>query len=86
MVFKAQEYINLRFTDTDFSKAQCNNDNIYGVRLRQEYYSSTYGDVGYLFLLVDLRDILKPIIHIRAWQLDKIDLEKLMQLRDFRLD
>lgn len=82
--FNSQDYIRLRFTDTDFTKANGGSD-VYGVRVRQEYFSSTYGDVGYLFLLVDLRDQL-PKIHVRAWQPDAVDLEKLMTLGDVRIN
>lgn len=92
-VFKAQEYIDIRFADTDFTRQMSTEEegdtvngkrgyeDIYGVRLLQEYKSSTYGDVGYLFLLVDLRKE-TPIIHVRAWQPDKVDLNKLVQLKD----
>ena len=41
----------------------------YGVRLRQEWRSSTYSDEGYLFLLWEFPDDgSDPIIHIRTWQ------------------
>ena len=79
--FATKEYINLNFTETDFQRAS-NNKEMYGIRVRQEYFSSNYGDVGYLFLLVDLRNEL-PIIHVRAWQNDKLPLESLIQLNDF---
>lgn len=79
--FATKEYINLNFTETDFQRAS-NNKEMYGIRVRQEYFSSNYGDVGYLFLLDDLRNEL-PIIHVRAWQNDKLPLESLIQLNDF---
>ncbi len=79
--FATKEYINLNFTETDFQRAS-NNKEMYGIRVRQEYFSSNYGDVGYLFLLVDLRNEL-PIIHVRAWQNDKLPLESLIELNDF---
>ena len=82
--FKAQEYIELHFADTDFMRAPVPTREIYGVRLLQEYHSSTYGDVGYLFLLVDLTERNKPLIHVRAWQPDEVDLEKLMGMKDLR--
>ena len=45
------------------------NKNIYGVRLRQEWNSSNYSDVGYLFLLWEFpEDGSDPIIHVRTWQ------------------
>lgn len=78
--FKTKEYINLNFTDTDFKQA-FNVEDFFGIRVRQEYFSSNYGDVGYLFLLVDLRGE-DPIIHVRAWQDDKVDIKKLFDLKD----
>ena len=84
MCFNNNEYIRLRFTETDFTKAN-NNSDVYGIRVRQEYFSSSYGDVGYLFLLVDLRGA-QPLIHVRAWQPDKVDLNKLMTMSDVRFN
>jgi hypothetical protein len=88
-VFKSQEYINIRFTETDFKRQMFSNDesntngeDIFGVRPLQEYHSTTYGDVGYLFLMVDLREVQRPVIHVRAWQPDKVDINKLVNLRD----
>ena len=81
--FKSQDYINIRFADTEFTKSSTNED-IYGVRLLQEYHSSTYGDKGYLFILVDLGSD-SPLIHVRAWQPDEVDLNKLMQMKDLRI-
>lgn len=78
--FRTKEYINLNFTDTDFQRA-LSGDEFYGIRVRQEYFSNTYGDVGYLFLLVDLR-FEEPIIHVRVWQNDKLPLESLFSLTD----
>ena len=80
--FNAKEYINLNFTETDFTQASSLKD-IFGIRLRQEYYSSNYSDEGYLFLLVDLRES-TPVIHVRAWQEDKLPLKNLISLRHFR--
>lgn len=45
------------------------NPHMYGVRLRQEWKSSTYSDEGYLFLLWEFPDDGgSPIIHVRTWQ------------------
>ena len=78
--FQRKKYINLNFTDTDFERAS-NGKEFYGIRVRQEYFSDTYGDVGYLFLLVDLR-FDEPVIHVRAWQNDKLPMEDLFGLSD----
>ena len=91
-VFDAQEYIYIRFAETDFSRQMSTEDesygakkyeDIYGVRLLQEYNSTTYSDVGYLFLLVDLRKEV-PIIHVRAWQPDKVEINDLIGLKNLR--
>lgn len=79
--FASKEFINLNFTETDFRRAT-NNQEMYGLRVRQEYNSSNYCDVGYLFLLVDFRFEL-PIIHVRAWQNDKLPIESLVELNDY---
>jgi hypothetical protein len=63
-------------------ESNTNGEDIFGVRLLQEYHSATYGDVGYLFLMVDLREVQRPVIHVRAWQPDKVDINKLVNLRD----
>ncbi|GHT42360.1 hypothetical protein AGMMS49965_13710 [Bacteroidia bacterium] len=69
-VFKSNEYVNLKFTDTSVKKAGAGGE-IYGIQLKQDYFSTTYGDTGYLFLMVDLNKPEEPTIHIRTWQPEK---------------
>lgn len=84
-VFAAQEYIDITFTKANFTKkkkstttiksgAEDGYEDIYGVQVLQEYNSTTYGDLGYLFLLVDLREE-NPLIHVRAWQPDTLGIQ-----------
>ena len=70
-VFNSNEFVTLRFLDTEFDRHSSGKE-IYGIRVKQEYMSSTYGDVGYLFLIVDLRTDV-PVIHVRTWEPDKTD-------------
>lgn len=63
--FDSKEYINLKFSNTSIGSWR---DGLFGISLKQDYYSSNYGDCGYLYLYVDLRDYRKPIIHVRTWQ------------------
>ncbi|MDE6291828.1 MAG: hypothetical protein K2M16_09870, partial [Muribaculaceae bacterium] len=65
--FASQEFINLRFTDTDVERSGVGGET-YALQLKQDYVSQTYGDQGYLFLFVDFNDPDKPLIHIRTWQ------------------
>lgn len=65
--FASQEFINLRFSDTDVERSGVGGET-YAIQLKQDYVSQTYGDQGYLFLFVDFNDEEKPIIHVRTWQ------------------
>ena len=40
----------------------------YAIQIKQDYYSSNYGDSGYLFLYVDMNDPDNPVIKVRTWQ------------------
>lgn len=66
-IFAGNEYINIKFANTDLKKMGKGGE-LYGIQIRQDYFSTHYGDTGYLFLMVDLNNPDKPIIHIRTWQ------------------
>lgn len=66
-VFACQEYINIQFSDSEVVKLG-KGDQLFGIKIRQEYFSTTYSDAGYLFILVDLSDYQVPVIHVRTWQ------------------
>lgn len=65
--FDSNEFINIRFAENDVVKAGVGGE-VYGIQIKQDYYSSNYGDTGYLFLMVDLNDPKQPIIKVRVWQ------------------
>ncbi|MDR1680823.1 MAG: hypothetical protein LBS12_03460 [Prevotellaceae bacterium] len=69
-VFRSNEYVNLHFTDISVKQAGAGGE-IYGIQLKQDYFSTSYGDTGYLFLMVDLNKTDEPLIHIRTWQPEK---------------
>lgn len=66
--FRNNEFINIKFANNDVKKAGKDNQAMYAVQIKQDYFSTNYGDSGYLFLLVDVTDPGQPIIHVRAWQ------------------
>ena len=68
--FASNEYVNIHFAD-NIIRRSASNPNIYGIQIKQDYYSSSYGDTGYLFLLIDFKDVKAPLIHVRTWQPDK---------------
>lgn len=80
--FKSKEFINLKLEDIDFKRSGRGND-IFGIKVKQFYYSSNYADQGYLFLLVDLRKPINPIVHIRTWQPEKDALGNVYDAGDF---
>lgn len=80
--FDSKEYINIRFAENSVRRSGKGND-IYGIQIKQDYFSANYGDSGYLFLLVDLSDTLKPQIHVRTWQPEKNSDGSIYGLADF---
>ncbi len=68
--FDSKEYINLRFADNEVRKLGKGGE-IYAIQISQEYFSSNYGDKGYLFLMVDINNPQVPIIKVRTWQPEK---------------
>lgn len=69
--FKSNEYVNIRFADNDIAKAGYGG-NTFGIQIKQDYASSSYGDQGYLFLMVDFNDEEAPLITIRTWQPERM--------------
>lgn len=67
--FKSNEFVNIRFADNVVRRSHTN-PNIYGIQIKQDYFSSSYGDTGYLFLMIDFADPNAPLIHVRTWQPD----------------
>ena len=68
--FRSNEFINIRFGNNDVVKAGAGGE-LYGIQIKQDYYSTNYGDQGYLFLMVDLNDPERPVIKVRTWQPEK---------------
>ncbi|MDR1004322.1 MAG: LPP20 family lipoprotein [Prevotellaceae bacterium] len=69
-IFRSSEFINLRFADNQIRKSGVGGE-VYGIQIQQDYFSSSYGDTGYLFLMVDLNNPKEPVIHVRTWQPEK---------------
>lgn len=67
--FASNEYVNIHFADNTIRRSNTNS-NIYGIQIKQDYFSSTYGDTGYLFLLIDFTKAGEPLIQVRTWQPD----------------
>jgi len=72
----------------DFASFEINRKNdqpsIYGVEMRQNYFSTTYSDEGYLFLLIDFARV-DPTIYVRAWQPNEWSADKLIRTANFKV-
>ena len=68
--FSTNEFINIRFANNDVVKLGKGGE-MYGIQIAQDYYSSSYGDKGYLFLEVDINNPQQPVIKVRTWQPEK---------------
>lgn len=66
-IFGSNEFINVRFADNDIEKMG-NGGELYGIQIHQDYYSSSYSDTGYLFLMIDMNNPSQPSIMVRTWQ------------------
>lgn len=66
--FDRKEYVNLSFSDLKVTKMGKGNREVFCMEIKQDYFSSNYGDSGYLLLVVDVNDYKHPIIHVRTWQ------------------
>ncbi|MBQ2969094.1 MAG: hypothetical protein IJE15_01715 [Bacteroidaceae bacterium] len=69
--FESKEFVNLQFVNNYIQpsrRAIQNGHEVYGIQIRQDYFSNNYKDQGYLFLRVDVTDPDKPIVSVRVWQ------------------
>lgn len=68
--FASNEFINIRFANNDVYKLAKGGE-LYAIQIAQDYYSTNYGDKGYLFLMVDINNPKEPLIKVRTWQPEK---------------
>ena len=89
-VFQRNEFIKVEFDGINvYEHAEV--PGIYGVELFQYWHSYStrqagYKDEGYLFLMIDLRNIDEPVIHVRTWQpKEETPREAVINLSNFRV-
>lgn len=70
MCFASNEFVNIRFANNDVIKLGKGGE-MYAIQISQDYYSTNYGDKGYLFLIVDINNPKQPLIKVRTWQPEK---------------
>lgn len=82
--FSVNKYINVVFDELEVVQHPKFTD-IYGVTVKQEWYSDRYSDVGYVFLMIDFQDELHPLIQVRTWQPEKVNGQMLARDEVFNL-
>jgi len=80
--FGSNEFINLKFEDNEIRKSGKGGE-VYGIQIRQNFYSANYSDFGYLFLMIDFNNPNTPTIHVRTWQPEKNPDGSIYGLNDF---
>ena len=80
--FKNNEFVNIQFEDNTVEKRDPQSQ-VYGIQIKQNYYSSNYADQGYLFLMIDLGNKAEPKIYVRSWQPEKNADGSIMGVNDF---
>jgi len=83
-VFASNRYLNVVFDEVEVIQHPKLTD-IYGVTLKQEWNSSRYRDVGFVFLMIDFQDELHPLIQVRTWQPEKLNGKMLARDEVFNL-
>ncbi len=83
-VFAGNAYIHVEFDSLTIMRHH-HDPLLYGVALKQEWRSTTYGDTGYVFLMLDFKDEENPLIHVRSWQPEKFPDGSTINLFDFEL-
>lgn len=83
-VFTSNEYIHIVFDDVEVYKHR-DYDYIYGVQLEQSYKSTSYADHGYLFFMINFKDLNNPVIQVRTWQPEKGEDGSVINLYKFNL-
>ena len=81
-VFDKNEFINIQFEE-NVVKRRDNESDVYGINIKQNYFSANYADKGHLFLMVDLKEKERPIIYVRAWQPEDFENKHIISLSDF---
>ena len=82
-LFEKNEEIEITFSNIKINQHPRYSE-IYGVNLIQSWKSNSYADEGYLFLMIDFKDELNPVIQFSAWQPYRDTSEnEIIELSDF---
>jgi len=81
-IFQQNAFVRVEFDSIRIEQRE-NFPQLYGVNVKQRWYSSTYADTGYVFLMMDFETPEEPLIRVRCWQPEPFDDGSLPSVRDF---
>lgn len=81
-VFPRNAYIKVLFKEIEIKKLL--NRDIYGIKVKQWWNSSTYSDSGYVFIMYDFEPP-EPVIRVRTFQSAPLAVKKIFGLDDFEI-
>lgn len=84
-IFSKNNYINIKFEEVSVIQHPIH-EKIYGVTLKQYWNTSTYSDIGWLFLMVNFEDPMNPSIEVRTWQPHQYEGREIKRDEVFNLD
>lgn len=84
-IFSKNNYINIKFEEVSVIQHPTH-EKIYGVTLKQFWNTSTYSDIGWLFLMVNFEDPMNPSIEVRTWQPHEYEGREIARDEVFNLD
>ena len=82
--FQKNAFVKVVFDSVEVTRHNDDPD-LYGVTVKQNWYSSTYSDTGWVFLLWDFKDEKQPTIYIRSWQPERFEDGSVINLYEFKI-
>jgi len=83
-VFQRNAFVKVVFDSVEVAVHE-RDPNLYGVTLKQNWYSSVYSDTGWVFLLWDFQNEENPTIYVRSWQPERFPDGALINLYEFNI-
>ena len=80
--FTYNAFVKVVFDSVEIMRHEKDQD-LYGVTLKQNWYSSTYSDTGWVFLLWDFKDEKNPMIYVRSWQPERFKDGSIIDVHEF---
>ncbi|NQU06669.1 MAG: hypothetical protein HQ568_11295 [Calditrichaeota bacterium] len=82
--FEKNAFVKVVFDSVEVTRHNEDPD-LYGVTVKQNWYSSTYSDTGWVFLLWDFQDENSPTIYVRSWQPERFEDGSVINLYEFKI-